>query len=394
MKNTFLLLLILVFLGCSSNDDSTNPLPENNVLNVSFKLDIETSPFLPQGMVYDATRAYFYVAAKGGGLLVFDNSNANQPNQIATVPISDFGNLHAMHIYQRDNLVYLALGDLFSPSGSKAGIAIIDVSDPKNPQVRDYWDTDAVIGGSAIVIVEGNYAYLGAMNFGLMIFDISNPDAIDDVSEYLPDINFPVENPNAIEHPNARGMAIRDNLLYLCYDAGGIRVIDVSDKEHPNQIGRYNNDTSQENTPKAYNNIILDGNFAYLAVDYCGFEIIDISNTSNIVRTGWWNPWNCDSLSNLWYNSAGHSNQMGFDSTNNLVFLATGRSELSVIDVSDRTNPTLKGLFGTPDNMIATWGMTLKGNDVYLLYIAAGVPIFSDWNGIKKVEWSLDAVNP
>jgi hypothetical protein len=180
----------------------------------------------------------------------------------------------------------------------------------------------------------------------------------------------------------------------LCYDAGGIRVIDVSDKEHPNQIGRYNNDTSQENTPKAYNNIILDGNFAYLAVDYCGFEIIDISNTSNIVRTGWWNPWNCDSLSNLWYNSAGHSNQMGFDSTNNLVFLATGRSELSVIDVSDRTNPTLKGLFGTPDNMIATWGMTLKGNDVYLLYIAAGVPIFSDWNGIKKVEWSLDAVNP
>lgn len=50
-------------------------------------------------------------------------------------------------------------------------------------------------------------------------------------------------------------------------------VYDIFDKQNPNEIGCYINDTAQENTPKAYNNIILDGNYVYVTVDYCGFEV-------------------------------------------------------------------------------------------------------------------------
>ena len=314
MTRVLFLLLLLLAMGCSSDDNSIPENPENPEKEVvlSEVWETETNSFLPQGLVVDANdQSYFYVAAKNGGLLVFQDSNSGAPNQVASIPISELGNLHAMNIFQSGNHVYLSLGDFFGGS-SKAGLAIIDVTNPTNPVVTDQWESTEVIGGAAIVIVEGNYAYLGGMDHGLFIFDISNPSSILEVKQFLPDINFPEENPGSVAHPNARGMAINGNYLYLCYDAGGIRIIDITDKQNPNETGRFLNDASQENTPKAYNNIIVNGTYAYVAVDYCGFEVWDISDPTNAQMTGWWNPWNCDTLDNLWFNSPGPFQSNGF----------------------------------------------------------------------------------
>lgn len=390
MKKAILLILTVLLFGCS-NDDNTPPSENPSkelVLNLAW--ETETAPFLPQGLVVDANDpSYFYVAAKSGGLLVFKDSETGNPNEVASIPITELSNLHVTNIFQSGNYVYLSLGDFFGRN-SKAGLAIIDVNDPQNPTVTDQWESTEVLSGSAIVVVDGNYAYLGGMNHGLFMFDISNPSSILEIDPYLPDVNFPEENPGDTAHPNARGMAVKGNHLYLCYDAGGIRIIDISDKQNPNEIGRFINDASQENTPKAYNNIIVNGDLAYVAVDYCGLEIWNVSNPEDAKMVGWWNPWNCDTLDNLWLNSPGHSNQMGFDSQNNLVFLATGKSELSTIDVADPENPTLKKSFGTPDNSSATWGMTLSGDSIYLLYISATVPLYSDWTGLKKLKWGFE----
>lgn len=379
-------IIIFVFVGCSSDDSQLPSEPTPKALVIDLKWEIETAPFLPQGLISEGS--YVYVAAKGGGLMIFKDDGVS-PIQISQVPIADLGNLHVMNIFQVDNYIYLSLGDFFG-GASKAGLAIIDISDPVSPNVLDIWESTTQISGSAIVVVEDDHAYLGGMNQGLFVLDISNPQTIVEVSTYLPDVNFPEENPSDVAHPNARGMTLRDNLLFLCYDAGGIRVIDISDKENPDEIGRYINDTAQQSTPKAYNNIILNGNYAYVAVDYCGFEVLDISDTGSIERIGWWNPWQCETLNNLWFNSTGHSNQMGFDSENELVFIATGKSELSIIDVSDPTSPTLKGSYGTPDNSLATWGLTLTDTDVYLLYISAAIPLNSNWTGLKKLEWGFE----
>lgn len=388
MRGFFLILLLLV--GACSGDDNAPPDNPRKELVLSQVWETETDPFLPQGLTVDANDpTYFYLAAKSGGLLVFQDSDTGQPAQVGSIPISELGNLHATNIAQSGNYIYLSLGDFFGRN-SKAGLAIVDISDPKNPSLTDIWESDTVISGTAIVIVEGNYAYLGGMNHGLFIFDISDPTSILEIKQLLPDINFPEEDPGDTAHPNARGMAIVGNQLYLCYDAGGIRVIDISDKQNPAEIGRFLNDAAQQNTPKAYNNIILNGNYAYVAVDYCGLEVWDISNPTDAQMTGWWNPWNCDTLDNLWFNSPGHSNQMGFDVQNQLIFLASGKSELSILDVSDPGNPTLKKSFGTPDNSLATWGMALNGDDLYLLYIKAAVPLYSDWTGLKKLTWGFE----
>ncbi len=397
MKNLTLLFITILLLNCSSDDSSNidpnddNP-PIGTDIALESKWEKEDPTYLPQGMVYDElNRPYLFLAAKGAGLLILNDNGEQEPTQAANVPIGDLHMLHAMNIYQKGNYLYIALGDFFDgQNGSEAGLAIINIENPTNPVIEDIWESDTVIGGSAIVVVEGDYAYLGAMEFGFYIFDVSNPTDIIEKSNYVPDLDYPVENPQGPQIPNARGMTVVGNTMYLCYDAGGIRIIDITNKEIPDEIGSFHNFESIENTPKAYNNIIINGSLAYCAVDYCGFEIWDISTLGQEELIGWWNPWDCELLSNIWLNSPGHANQMVYDTTNNLIFVNTGRSDLSILDVSIPENPTLKQSFGVFDDMQATWGMAMHNNDIYLLYIAAGVPLYANWSGIKKLTWSYE----
>jgi len=239
--------------------------------------------------------------------------------------------------------------------------------------------------------VEGDYAYLGAMSQGLVILDVSNKNDVRFVSQIIPDINFPSPNPNPSEKAkiNARGMALRDGVLYLCYDADGLRVIDVSDKGNPRETGRYINGAVEL---MAYNNVALNGNLAYVSIDYCGLEILDISDTANIAQVSWWNPWESDHPLD-WYNCAGHVNEIVLHDELDLAFLSSGDSELSVVDVSDPSQPRLAGSFGEPKNLQGTWGVEIHQRQVFLTYVRSFAPPFgpypSNWAGIKLLEWDF-----
>src|SRR5690606_25753748 len=106
--------------------------------------------------------------------------------------------------------------------------------------------------------------------------------------------------------PNARGVEIVGDILYLAFDAGGVRTIDISDPAAPVQIGQYVNPAQPPLTPPAYNNIIIRSGLAYVTIDYCDLEILDINAPANMEQVHWSNPWNCLGLS--WYGSDGHTN--------------------------------------------------------------------------------------
>ena len=238
MKPFLIILISILLCSCSSSDD-TNTIPKTGTdIALTFKWEQENATYLPQAMVYDELdRPYLFLAAKGSGLLILNDNGDQKPTQVAQVPIGDLYTLHVTNIFQKGNYLYLALGDFFDGiNGSKAGLAIINIENPTNPIVESKWQSDEVIGGSAIITVEGNYAYLGAMEFGFYVFDVSNPSEIIEKSNYVPDLDFPVENPQGQQIPNARGMTIVGNTMYLCYDAGGIRIIDVTNKELPDEI--------------------------------------------------------------------------------------------------------------------------------------------------------------
>jgi hypothetical protein len=294
-----------------------------------------------------------------------------------------------MNLTQAGNYLFIALGNHFGTGQQNPGMAIIDVTDPVNPVVKSLWKDPSKISGAGIVVVDGNFAYLGAMRSGLMIFDVSDKTAPVLKSVFVPSTSYPDPNPDPTKF-NARGMAVNGNSIYLCYDAGGLRVIDVTDKQNPHETGNFANPTLS-GKPRAYNNIVLDDSLAYVTVDYCGMEVLNVKDPVNIHLVNWWNPWRCETDALNWFVSDGHANEMAFDKTNKLIFMATGKSDMDIVDVHDPANLATRFEYGGVSNGIGTWGLSVYGNQIFLSYIcnALAWPFPSNWTGIKILKYEI-----
>ena len=224
------------------------------------------------------------------------------------------------------------------------------------------------------------------MSEGVVILNVADKARISEVSRIKPDVHFPRRNPGPVQHPNARGMALAGDLLFVAYDAGGLRVIDIADKASPHEIGRYINQ-AMVRKQQAYNNVVVDGSRAYVALDYCGMEILDVSKPSKIRQLASWNPWGCDKLSNMWFNSPGHTNQLVLDKSRKAVALSAGDSELQIVDVSDPRKPRLTGRFGALKNKRGVWGVSAGDGALFLTYIKTFIPFSSQWSGIRALKW-------
>jgi len=365
-----------------------------STLNINHQVDIASMtcpPYTPMvmTMIHDQNNLpYLYVATKAGGLKIYDINVIPTPVLVATVPVSMYDSLDVMSLSQTGNYLYLALGNSFA-ADQKSGMAIVDVTSPTSPMVTDFWVLPSSLGGSGIIKAEGNYAYLGAMINGLIILDISNKSNIQFVSQFIPDFNYPpIASPDTTKI-NARGMEVKNSIVYLCYDAGGFRIINCTNKLAPVETGQYCNPATYIpfNRPRAYNNVVIDDTLAYIAVDYCGMEVLNISDTSNITILGWWNPYNCPNSN--WFSSPSHTNEIQFDKTCGHVFLSTGKSDMIVIDVSNPAQPDSCNFYGGVSNNIGTWGVGLWQNQIYLSYICTlGIPFSSNWTGVKILTYT------
>jgi len=330
-------------------------------------------------------KSFLYIAAKDAGLKIF--SVNGDPKLIAGFSIDSFHSLHVMNLSQSGRYLFLALGNHFGSALQSPGMAIVDVNDPAHPLLKAVWQDNSKRGGAGIVETVGNYAYLGAMKNGLYIFDISDKSKPERIASFVPSISYPDARPDPKKY-NARGMTVVYDLVYLCYDAGGIRIINVADKKNPAELGRYSN-PEMNGKPRAYNNIIIDDSLAYVAVDYCGMEVLNIKDPANIKLVSWWNPWNCRSGPLKWFSSNGHCNELVMDKTNHLVFLSSGKSDLQVVDVADPAKPVFKTLYGGINNNMGTWGVSLSGKNIYLTYVCAVIPFYSNWTGVKALTFEV-----
>lgn len=360
---------------------------EETAKSLKLAWEYATPQELPQGIVTDVlARPYLHVAMKNGGLLILDSAHKPGPKVVAKIGLEQFANLHVMNLTQRGVYLYLALGDFFDArAGAPAGLAVVDVKNPRQPKVLAVWKSTETLRGSAVVVVAGNYAYLGAMSEGVMIFNVSKPDKIERVSTYQPEIHFPRKDPSKVHHPNARGLAIQGNLLYVAYDAGGLRILDVTDKKQSKEIGRYVNKAMEKRT-QAYNSVVVDKKLAYLPCDYAGLEIVDVEDPRDIRAVGWWNPWEAQTLKNTWFNSPGHTNQIFFDATKKLAYLSAGANELQVIDVSTPAAPRLAASYRETNAKLGVWGVAGSNDRIYLAYVTSFIPFRGTWAGIKAVE--------
>lgn len=339
--------------------------------------------YLPLTLTADQSgRPYLYVAQKSGGLLILQEKGNKPPTAIATTPIKLLGNMGVGHCVHRGKYLYLGLGDFFGRK-KYAGLAIIDISSPTKPKVKSIWKSPQPLHGVSTILIRGKHAYLCAMSAGLITLDISNPNKIRYLSTYQPDVHFPKKNPGRVAHPNARGGVIKGNLLFLAYDAGGIRVLDISNPSKPREISRYIN-AGMAGKQQAYNNVLIHKNTLYAAIDYAGIEILNIASPKNIRQIGWWNPWNANTPQNIWFNSPGHTNELAL--RKNILYISAGNREALALDVSRPAKPRLAKHFGAPKNQQGVWGIHLGKTKLYLTYIRTMIPFRGTWSGIKAVQ--------
>lgn len=328
-------------------------------------------------------RPFLYVASKEAGLKIYNVSAA--PVLVKTIPITAFGALHAMNLSQTGHTLYLALGNSFMSANQPPGFAMIDVTTPANASIVSYWTDTQLKGGGGIVECRGHYVYLGAMKNGLMIFDVADKHHPTLVSTLVPDIHFPDARADPTKF-NARGLAIHNDLVYLCYDAGGLHVVNVADKAHPVEVGRYAN-PAMNGKPRAYNNIVVDGSLAYVTVDYVGLEVLNVADPSKITLVSWWNPWNPTLNGWNWFKSEGHANEIAYDQKHKWLFIAAGKNDLVVLNVAQPASPQLVATYGGPDNDLGTWGVSLYEDRIYLSYVWAIIPFTSKWTGVKSLRY-------
>lgn len=340
-------------------------------------------------------RPYVYVCSNELGLRIYETEPVL--NLVATLDTAELTS-KASFLDQSGDLLVVGLGDSFGDTLGPMRVATVDVSVPANPQVLDVWvdpsPTPNIASGVGSVRIAGNLCYIGGMGEGMVILDISNPNSIGFVSKIKPSIAWPHVN-NTLANVNARGLALKDSLVYLCYDAGGMRTINVADPFNPFEVDSFANPVTfaQGNMPRAYNHVVIDDTVAYIASDYCGVEVWGLGNPLAPVLLHHWNPSGCPGGGLAWYGSPVHTNELKLLPECSWLFVATAKSEMIVFDIADPYNPIEIDSFGTVLDTTATWGIDLDDDRIYLTYVyVPDLPIYPEpflsyWNGVKQLSY-------
>jgi|GEM_PF-5523369 len=116
------------------------------------------------------------------------------------------------------------------------------------------------------VFVDGNYAYYSSLNI-MSIIDISDTNRLTGVGQYV--------LPNTISW-----IVVKNNYAYITALDSGLRIVNVSNPEISEEEGVYkgNNIT--------FNKVEISGNYAYIASIDSGLRVIDISNHSQPNEVG------------------------------------------------------------------------------------------------------------
>lgn len=383
----FLVLLFVLCFGSGIENMYSQSVNDTVIFNAlgSFNFNWTYSAYTP--LIDRLGRPYIYLATKELGLVTFDISNTLNPVPVDSQTVVSLGNLQVTGVAQDSNYLFVSLGDFMGTEN--AGLAIFDVSNPVAPVLLDRWDSAAFNNGTATVIWQGNYAYLGAMSKGVVIVDISNKQNIQFVSQIIPDTTFG----NQSYGYSSRGLFISGDTLLVADDNGGLRVIDVTNKQNPVEIGKFVSNFIDSIAAAFYNHVYRIGNYAYCAIDFCGFEVVDVSIPSLMTEVSWLNPWNCTNVPppfGSWNGSDGHTNEIVYSVSQNVLFFSGGDSQVLAFDPSTPAQPRIMGAWGPPNDSAGAWGIDVYGNLAALANVKTfGFPFVSNVGGLQLLNWNL-----
>lgn len=250
----------------------------------------------------------------------------------------------------------IAVKDGIAYTGQGPRLLALDVSKAADIQV---------IGQSEVLpgIVEGveladGYAYVVTKYGGLYIFDIHNPQKIDQVGTYLPGI------------PGCDAMALQGHFAYLACNSGGLYKIDVADPHNPKEAG-HSSETG------AMISIAVSGDYGYVVdVSRQALVTYNISGTSNLQKTAQFMVTDVPGDAKESYS---------FESVKicgKYLCLAGGQSGLVILRLTNPAQPVFAGRY---DSQVAS-GLTPVDNLVYLVDDMDGVHVLDITDPEKIAE--------
>jgi hypothetical protein len=195
----------------------------------------------------EVANGYAFLATGTTGFQIVDISDPTAPQQVGSLRFE----VAVVDVEVAHGYAFLAV--------SQQGFVIADVRDPTHPRVVS---RDNMFGTVKAVEVDGRYAYV-CEGGGFHIFDIIHPRNPTEVSF----TDLPI---------TSSAIALRDGYLYAGVTDFGLVIYDVSDPENPALTGEI-----QIDNYLVYRDVQLNGNYAYLSAYTDGWQIFDISDPTN-----------------------------------------------------------------------------------------------------------------
>lgn len=380
--------------------DITNPSAPQRVLW------LKNSASFSYGTAIEQYGSYLYLLGGTDPVQIFDVSNPLNPIQVGSYTPPDNGQpnhyvtamaIHGQYLYlvvsygqwtqRTGDLLVLNIANPAAPSlvGSAVGIGmaymvavegdyayvgrmdyynithdalvILDISNPANPHPVSELATGTVDSSGSFyeIAVVGQRAYVPVLNRGLMIVDISNP-ATPVMTAVLSDM-----------YGNYR-MHAEGNLLFVTKIAYTVAMtaLDISNPDAPTSVGQY--------TATGYLGRMeyVDHRFYVASAEY-GMKVIDVANPSAMTLTGQWSTDGAPS---------------DLVVANGKAYVADGDYGLVILDV---TNPTQIDTLGKCAIAGTPLDIELYGSVVYMATFDGLVAIDVSNPGAPVATWGTMA---
>ncbi len=280
---------------------------------------------------FDTPGSAYAVAVSGTAAVVADDSGGLRFIDIASVPAPTVvsqaqttGNAEAIAVN----------GDYAYVADANGGLVSFDLSDLRVPD--QLWTcTDGGLTAMDVALRD-DYAYVADWNGNLKILDISDP--------LTPACTYGSCATGG--HPNGLYLAGVGGRAYLAAGEVGLVVVNASNPASPSVLMTLD-------TSGTANDVVVAGNYAYIADGANGLVIRDITTATGASAT-----------------AATSGYAWGVDYAGNYAYLASGDAGLEVFDVSNPASPTLVASLGPAGGLAGSSHSVVVAGD--FAYVSAG----------------------
>jgi hypothetical protein len=192
---------------------------------------------------------YLYVVDYSD-ISIFDISNLEEPVVLDDVQVG----WDIETIYSQGEILFI---------GGRQGMYIYDIENPEKPEFISEFRHGTACDP---VVVDGDYAYVtlkggnfcGNAESGLYVVDISN------LKNPELKVIYPMEGPN--------GLGIKDDKLFICDGAAGLKVFDKSDAPNITQLNHFENIVTYDVIPLT-NSLLMIGDGTLYQYEYLENDI-------------------------------------------------------------------------------------------------------------------------